>query len=88
MLQFKKPKKKKKLRKKEKLDVDALEAKVIYVGLGARDLGSRDDIERKVSMENAEKEEAELKKSAYQNAYKKEIEASKGLRDEKSSDAM
>lgn len=88
MLQFKKPKKKKKLRKKDKLDVDALEAEAIAAGLGAGDLGSRDDTERKVSRENAEKAEAELRKTAYQNAYKKAAEASRGLRDEKSSDAM
>lgn len=88
MLQFKKPKKKKKLRKKDKLDVDALEAEAIAAGLGAGDLGSRDDTERRVSRENAEKAEAELRKSAYQNAYKKAAEASRGLRDEKSSGAM
>ena len=56
--------------------------------MGVGDLSSRDDTERKVSKENVEKVEAELRKSAYQNAYKKETEASKGLRDEKSSDAM
>jgi hypothetical protein len=37
---------------------------------------------------NAEKAEAELRKSAYQNAYKKATETSRGLRDEKSSGAM
>ena len=44
MLQFKKPKKKKKLWKKDKLDVDALKEEAIVVGLGVGDLGSRDDI--------------------------------------------
>ena len=79
MLQFKKPKKKKKLWKKDKLDVDVLKAEAISVGLGVGDLSSRDDTERKVSRENAKKVEAELKKSAYQNAYKKAAEASKHL---------
>ena len=53
MLQFKKPKKKKNLWKKDKLDVDVHEAEEIDAGLGAGDLGSRDDTERKVSRENA-----------------------------------
>lgn len=88
MLQFKKPKKKKKLRKKDRLDIDALEAEAVAAGLGSGDLGSRDDTERKISRENALKAEAELRKSAYQNAYKKAAEASRGLRDEKSSNAM
>ena len=88
MLQFKKRKKKKNLQKKDKLDVDALEAEAIATRLGVGVLGSMDDIERNVSMENAEKEEDELRKSAYQNAYKKAIEASRGLQDEKSSDWM
>ena len=64
MLQFKKPKKKKKLRKKDKLDVDALKAEAILAGLGVGDLGSRDDTERKVSRENAENAKFELRKSA------------------------
>ena len=81
MLQFKKPKKKKKLWRKDKLGVDVLEAEAIAVGLGAGDLGSRDDTKIKVSRENAEKAKDELKKNAYQNAYKKEAEASIGIRD-------
>ena len=64
------------------MDVDALEAEEIAAGLGARDLGSRDDIERNVSKQNVVKEEAELRKSAYQNAYKKAIEDSRVLQDE------
>ena len=76
------------MRKKDKLDIDELKAEAIAAGLGVGDLSSRDDTERKVSRENAEKEEAELRKSAYQNAYKKVAEASRGIRDEKSSDAM
>ena len=43
MLQFKKPKKKKNLRKKDKLYVDVLESEAIAIGLGAGDLGSRVD---------------------------------------------
>ena len=43
MLQFKKPKKKKSLRKKEKFDVEALEAEAKTTGLGASDLGSKKD---------------------------------------------
>ena len=43
MLQFKKPKKKIMLRKKDELDIDALEVESIVVGLGVGDLGSRDD---------------------------------------------
>ena len=43
MLQFKKPKKKKSLRKKDKLDIDALEAEAVSAGLGIGDLGSRKD---------------------------------------------
>jgi hypothetical protein len=37
---------------------------------------------------NVEKAEVELRKSAYQNAYKKAAETSRGLRDENSSGAM
>ena len=50
--------------------------KKLLLDLGVGDLGSRDDIERKVFRENVE---AELRKSAYQNAYKKATEASKHL---------
>ena len=79
MLQFKKSNKKKKLQKKDKLDVDTLKAEAIVAGLGVGDLGSRDDTERKVSRENVEKEEDELRKIAYQNAYMKETKASRHL---------
>ena len=65
--------------KKDKLDVDALEPEAIAPGLGVGDLGSMDDTERKVSRENVEKEEAELRKSAYQNAYQKAAKASRHL---------
>ena len=74
------------MRKKDKLDGESLEVESIVPGLGVGDLSSRDDTERKVSRENVEKIEAELRKSAYQNAYKKAIEDSRGLQDEKSSD--
>ncbi|RVW33055.1 SART-1 family protein DOT2 [Vitis vinifera] len=49
MLQFKKPKKKKSLRKKEKLNIDALEAEAVSAGLGVGDLGSRNDGKRRPS---------------------------------------
>ena len=70
------------------MDVDVLDAEAIATGLGVGDLGSMDDTERKVSRENAKKEGPELRKSAYQNAYKKATKASIGIRDGNSSDAM
>ncbi|KAE8077045.1 hypothetical protein FH972_015650 [Carpinus fangiana] len=79
MLQFKKPKKKKSLRKKEKLDLDALEAEARSAGLGAGDLGSRNDA-RQAIREEQERVEAELRYNAYQTAYAKADEASKSLR--------
>ncbi|KAE8713610.1 U4/U6.U5 tri-snRNP-associated protein 1 isoform 3 [Hibiscus syriacus] len=80
MLRFKKPKKKKALRKKEKLDIDALEAEAISSGLGARDLGSRNDSRRQAIKEEEARSEAEKRKNAYQAAYAKTDEASKLLR--------
>ncbi|KAF3457135.1 hypothetical protein FNV43_RR01792 [Rhamnella rubrinervis] len=80
MLQFKKPKKKKALRKKEKLDIDALEAEAVSAGLGIGDLGSRNDAKRKADREEQEKAEADRKNRAYQLAYAKADEASKSLR--------
>lgn len=82
LLQFKKPKKKKSLRKKEKLDLDAMEAEAISAGLGASDLGSRTDSRRQVAKEEKEKIEAEIRNRAYQAAYEKAEEASKILRHE------
>lgn len=82
MLQFKKPKKKKSLRKKEKLDLDALEAEAISAGLGASDFGSRKDMRRQTAKEEKEKNEAEMRIKAYQAAYEKAEEASKVLRQE------
>lgn len=80
MLQFRKPKKKKSLRKKEKLDLDALEAEAISAGMGVGDLGSRKDGRRQASREEQEKIEAEKRKNAYQLAYAKAEEASRSLR--------
>ncbi|KAI8022736.1 SART-1 family protein DOT2 [Camellia lanceoleosa] len=74
MLQFKKPKKEKSLRKKEKLDIDAL------AGLGVGDLGSRNYGKRQAIREEKERSEAEKRSNAYQAAYAKADEASKALR--------
>ncbi|KAF3956703.1 hypothetical protein CMV_018199 [Castanea mollissima] len=79
MLQFKKPKKKKSLRKKEKLDLDALEAEALSSGLGVGDLGSRNDARRQAIREEQYRAEAELRTNAYQSAYAKADEASKSL---------
>lgn len=80
MLQFRKPKKKKSLRKKDKLDLDALEAEARITGLGASDLGSRSDSKRQAAKEEEERYEAERRKSAYQAAFSKADEASRALR--------
>ena len=80
MLQFKKPKKKKSLRKKDKLDVNALEAEAISAGLGVGDLGSRKDARRQAIKAEQERLEAEMRKNAYEAAYAKADEASKLLR--------
>lgn len=80
MLQFKKPKKKKALRKKEKLDIDALEAEAVSAGLGIGDLGSRNESKRKANLEEQERAEADRRNQAYQLAYAKADEASKSLR--------
>ncbi|KAE8692238.1 U4/U6.U5 tri-snRNP-associated protein 1 isoform 3 [Hibiscus syriacus] len=80
MLRFKKLKKKKALRKKEKLDINALEAEAISSGLGAGDLGSRNDSRRLAIKEEEARSEAEKRNSAYQAAYAKADEASKLLR--------
>ncbi|VFQ79586.1 unnamed protein product [Cuscuta campestris] len=80
MLQFKKPKKKKSLRKKEKLDINALEAEAISTGLGIGDLGSRNDKTRQQLKEENERAETEKRDKAYQTAYAKAEEASKALR--------
>ncbi|CAJ2628796.1 unnamed protein product [Trifolium pratense] len=84
MLQFKKPKKKKSLRKKDKLDINALEAEAIASGLGVGDLGSRKDEKRQAIKDEQERLAAEMRNNAYQSAYAKADEASKLLRPEQS----
>ncbi|RZC79568.1 hypothetical protein C5167_003807 [Papaver somniferum] len=80
MLQFKKPKKKKSMRKKERLDLDALEAEAISVGLGVGDRGSRKDGKMQSAKEEQVKSEAQKRSDAYQSAIAKAAEASKALR--------
>ncbi|KAJ8753654.1 hypothetical protein K2173_026330 [Erythroxylum novogranatense] len=87
MLKFNKPKKKKSLRKKEKLDLDALEAEAVAAGYGAGDLGSRKDGTRQAVREEQERSAAELRNSAYQLALAKADEASKSLRLEQTQSA-
>ncbi|KAL5977092.1 hypothetical protein ACLOJK_021434 [Asimina triloba] len=82
MLQFKKPKKKKSLRKREKLDLDALEAEAKSAGLGVGDLGSRNEGKRQLARAEQEKADAEMRSNAYQAAYARAEEASKALRHE------
>jgi len=84
MLQFKKPKKKKSLRKKDKLDINALEAEAVSSGLGIGDLGSRKDAKRQEIKNEQERLAAEMRNNAYQTAYAKADEASKLLRPEQS----
>ncbi|XP_028753006.1 SART-1 family protein DOT2-like isoform X2 [Neltuma alba] len=79
-LQFKKPKKNKSLRKKEKLDLKALEAEAVSAGLGVGDLGSRNDAKRQAIKEAQERLEAEKRNDACLSAYAKADEASKLLR--------
>lgn len=86
MLKFKKPKKKKSLRKKEKLDLNALEAEAVSAGLGVGDLGSRNDARRQAIKEEQERLEAEKRNNAYQSALAKADEASKLLRLEQTQD--
>lgn len=80
MLKFKKPKKKKSLRKKDRLDINALEAEAVSSGLGVGDLGSRKDVRRQAIKDEQERLEAETRSNAYQSAYAKADEASKLLR--------
>lgn len=81
MLQFKKPKKKKSLRKKEKLDLDALEAEAIASGLGPSDLGSRKDTARLAATSEQEKATAEARKNTYQAAIEKAEAATRVIRE-------
>ncbi|CAM8974442.1 unnamed protein product [Rhodiola kirilowii] len=85
MLQFKKPKKKKALRKKDKLDLEALEAEAVAAGLGEEDLGSRKNERGHIGRDEQEKSEAEMRSNAYQSAYAKAEEASKSLKVKKAS---
>ncbi|GFS43739.1 SART-1 family [Actinidia rufa] len=80
MLQFKKPKKRKSLRKKEKLDLEALEVEAVSSGLGVGDLGSRNDGKRQAIRQEKERLESEMRSNAYQAAYAKADKASKALR--------
>ncbi|CAJ2650963.1 unnamed protein product [Trifolium pratense] len=81
MLQFKKSKKKKSLRKKDKLDINALEAESISLGLDVGDLGWRKDAKRKTIQDEQERL---ARNNAYQFAYAKAVEACKLLRQEQS----
>lgn len=81
MLRFKKPKKKKSLRKKEKLDLDALEAEAIASGLGRSDLGSRKDRTRLAAKSEQEKADAEARKNVYQAAIEKAEAAASVIRE-------
>lgn len=80
MLRFKKPKKKKQLRKKDKLDLSVLEAEAVASGFGAEDLGSRKDGKRQAMKEEKERNEYEKRSNAYQAAIAKADEASRLLR--------
>ncbi|PWA60702.1 SART-1 protein [Artemisia annua] len=80
MLTFKKPKKKKSLRKKEKFDIDALEAEARSAGLDSGDHGSRSDGKRQAQKEEHERSVTEKRNNAFQSAYMKADEASKALR--------
>ena len=84
MLQFKKPKKKKSFRKKDKLDITALEAEAVSSGLGAGDLGCRKDAKRQAIKDEQERWTTEMRNNAYRSAYAKADEASKLLRPEQS----
>ncbi|RHN78037.1 putative SNU66/SART1 family protein [Medicago truncatula] len=84
MLQFKKPKKKKSFRKKDKLDIIALEAEAVSSGLGVGDLGCRKDAKRQAIKDEQERLTTEMRNNAYRSAYAKADEASELLRPEQS----
>ncbi|EPS63268.1 hypothetical protein M569_11517, partial [Genlisea aurea] len=88
IMKFNRPKKKKSLRKKEKLDLDVLEAEAKSAGLGSGDLGSRNNGKRQNLREAQDRIEAEMRSNAYQSAYAKANEASKALRLEKENGAQ
>lgn len=85
---FNKPKKKKKLRKKDVFDIDALEAEAKAEGLGADDLGNRASGTKKARQQIEEKAAEESRRSAYLSAYSKAINASKKLRGVDAIEAM
>ncbi|KAI3893453.1 hypothetical protein MKX03_030728 [Papaver bracteatum] len=62
------------------LDLDALEAEVISVGLGVGDRGSRKDGKMQSDKEDQVKSEAQKRSVAYQSAIAKAAEASEALR--------
>ncbi|KAL5730191.1 hypothetical protein ACHQM5_003043 [Ranunculus cassubicifolius] len=82
MSKFNKPKKVRPLRKKDKLDLDALEAEAVSSGFGLEDLGSRKDGKRQKVKEEQQRSEAQIRNDAYQTAFAKAEEASKALRPE------
>jgi len=84
MLQFKKPKKKMSLRKKDKLDINGLEAEAVSSGLGDGDLGSRKDTKRQAIKDEQERWTTEMRNNAYRSAYAKSDEALELLRQEQS----
>ncbi|CAI0469471.1 unnamed protein product [Linum tenue] len=79
MFQFKKPMKKPSLRKKDKLDIYALEAEAISTGLGTGDLISRSGSRSKAG-EEQERSEAGKRNCAYQSALAKAEAVSDALR--------
>lgn len=66
MLCFKKLKKKKLLRKKDKLDISVFEVEVIVLGLVVEDFGFRKDGKRQVLIEEKERFENEKWSNVYQ----------------------
>ncbi|KAI3837407.1 hypothetical protein MKW92_002554, partial [Papaver armeniacum] len=82
MLQFNKPKKQKSLRKKDKLDLDALVVEAISAGLGVGDHGSRKDGKLQSDKEEQLRSEAQKRSDAYKSAIVRAEEACKALRHE------
>ncbi|MCL7023825.1 hypothetical protein MKW94_026342, partial [Papaver nudicaule] len=82
MLQFNKTKKQKSLRKKDKLDVDALEKEAVSAGLGVGDRGSRKDGKMQSAKEEQLRSEAQKRSDAYKSAKVKAEEACKALQHE------
>ncbi|RZC48272.1 hypothetical protein C5167_041215 [Papaver somniferum] len=83
MLRFNKPpKKQKSLRKKDKLDLDALEVEAISAGLGVGDHGSRKDGRMQSDKEEKLRCEAQKRSDAYKSAIVRAEEACKAQRHE------